>query len=218
MFRTSGADASPSSCFATFSTGGIHGAEADLSVFTSERIEHVEQDMMLTRAKLVFPDAKDFVSEAKRQHSALRLPDGTFVDKRLVLLGSDPLKVKYRKPKKDDPEQAEQLARAQAQVPDPADLLVTQRPEAQALNVVLPDGTVLEGKVVLASTTATKASYRDEPPKKAPTLFTLKEDGSDKLHPKFARTSAGLVIHEDFTSLLSKPAAQHARVLQPRTR
>lgn len=195
-----GADASPSSCFATFSTGGIHGAEADLSVFTSERIEHVEQDMMLTRAKLVFPDAKAFVSEAKRQHSALRLPDGTFVDKRLVLLGSDPLKVKYRKPKKDDPEQAAQLARAQTQVPDPADLLVTQRPDAQALNVVLPDGTVLEGKVVLASTTATKASYRDEPPKKAPTLFTLKEDGSDKLHPKFARTSAGLVIHEDFTS------------------
>jgi hypothetical protein len=194
------ADASPSSCFATFSTGGIHGAEADLSVFTSEKIEHVEQDMMLNRAKLIFPDAKDFVSEAKRQHSALRLPDGMFVDKRLVLLGSDPLKVKYRKPKKEDPEQAEQLARAQAQVPDPADLLVTQRPEAQALNVVLPDGTVLEGKVVLASTTTTKASYRDEPPKKAPSLFTLKDDGSDKLHPKFARTSAGLVIHEDFTS------------------
>jgi hypothetical protein len=47
---------------------------------------------------------------------------------------------------------------------------------------------------------AAKAAYRDEPAKKAPALFTRKEDGSTRLHPKFARTSAGLVIHEDFTS------------------
>lgn len=194
------ADASPSSCFATFSTGGIHGAEADLSVFNAEKVEHNDQTMMLIRAAQAFPDAKDFVAEAKRQHGMLRLPDGTFVDKRLVLLGSDPEKVKYRKPKKDDPDQAGQLARAQAQVPDPADLLTTQRPEAEALNVVLPDGGVLEGKVVLANSTATNAAYRDEPAKKKPELFIAKEDGSDKLHPKFARTSAGLVIHEDFTS------------------
>ncbi|MDO4254351.1 MAG: hypothetical protein Q4C81_04275 [Kocuria sp.] len=193
-------DASPSSCFATFSTGGIHGAEADLAVFTAERIAHLEQDMMLTRAKLVFPEAADFVAEAKRQHAELVLPDGTCVDKRLVLLGSDPSKVKYRKPKKDDPDQAEQLARAQAQVPDPADLLATQRPESEKLDVRLPDGGVLVGKVVLANSTATSAAYREEPAKKAPSLFTAKEDGSDKLHPKFARTSAGLVIHEDFTS------------------
>ncbi|MFB7919284.1 hypothetical protein [Streptomyces sp. NPDC056061] len=194
------ADASPSSCFATFSTGGIHGAEADMSAFTTERIEHVGQDMMLTRAKLAFPDAKDFLAEAKRQHAMLVLPDGTAVDKRLVLLGSDPARAKYRKPKKDAPDQAEQLARAQAQVPDPADLLAAQRPETEALHVRLPDGTVLEGKVVLANTTATKAAYRDAPSKRAPALFTGKEDGSTKLHPKFARTSAGLVIHEDFIS------------------
>ncbi|MEU6263688.1 hypothetical protein, partial [Saccharopolyspora shandongensis] len=194
------ADATPSSCFATFSTGGIHGAEADMSVFTAERIEHVEQDMMLHRARLLYPDAKDFVAEAKRQHALLTLPDGTTVDKRLVLLGSAPEKVKYRKPRNDDPDQAEQLARAQTQAPDPAELLATQRPNTEVLNVCLPDGSTLEGKIVLANTTATKAAYRDEPAKKAPTLFTRKEDGSTKLHPKFARTSADLVIHEDFTS------------------
>ncbi|MFI9629246.1 hypothetical protein [Streptomyces sp. NPDC052042] len=194
------ADGSPSSCFATFSTGGIHGAEVDMSVFVTEQIEYVEQDMMLTRARIAFPDAKDFVAEAKRQHNLLTLPDGTSVDKRLVLIGSDPEKVKYRKAKKDDPVQAEQLARAQEQLPDPADLLRTQRPEAEALHVRLADGTVLEGRVVLANTTAAKAAYRDEPAKKAPSLFTGKEDGSTKLHPKYARTSAGLVIHEDFTS------------------
>lgn len=194
------ADATPSSCFATFSTGGIHGAEVDMDVFIQEKIEYLEQDSMLARAKQEIPDARDFVVAAKDQHNALRLPDGSWVDKRLVLLGSDPAKVKYRKPKKDNPEQAEQLQRAQAQVPEAADLLALQRPSEQALNVVLPDGTVLVGKTVLANTTATKAAYREEPSKKKPQLFIDKEDGSTKLHPKFVRTSAGLVIHEDFTS------------------
>ncbi|WP_326742827.1 hypothetical protein [Streptomyces sp. NBC_01768] len=193
-------DASPSSCFVTFSTGGIHGAEADMTVFDADSFEHREQAAAIGIARLFYPDAKDFVAEAKRQHNLLALPDGTAVDKRLVLLGSDPEKAKYRKPKKGDPDQAEQLARAQAQVPDPAELLATQRPDAEALHVRLADGTVLDGKVVLAVTSAVKAAYRDEPAKKAPTLFTVKADRSTKLHPKFARTSAGLVIHEDFTS------------------
>ncbi|MFF3127006.1 hypothetical protein ACFVRD_32940 [Streptomyces sp. NPDC057908] len=193
-------DASPSSCFATFSTGGIHGAEANMTVFDADSFEHREQAAMIGIARLFYPNAKDFVAEAKRQHNLLALPDGTAVDKRLVLLGSDPGKVKYRKPKKDDPDQAEQIARAQAQVPDPAQLLATQRPDAEALHLRLADGTMLDGKVVLAVTSAVKAVYRDEPAKKAPALFTAKADKSTKLHPKFARTSAGLVIHEDFTS------------------
>ncbi|MFK0244544.1 hypothetical protein ACIQUM_07585 [Amycolatopsis azurea] len=194
------ADASPSSCFVTFSTGGIHGAEADLPVLTAARIEHVEHDTMLRKARLSYPDAGDFVAEAKNQHNQLTLPDGTAVDKRRVLLGSSAETVKYRKPKKTDPIQAEQVTRARHQVPDPAALLATQRPDTEALCVGLPDGTVLDGKIVLANTTATNAAYRDEPAVKPPSLFTVKDDGSTKLHPRFARTSAGLVIHEDFTS------------------
>ncbi|PUB32519.1 hypothetical protein C8K30_1011045 [Promicromonospora sp. AC04] len=197
-------DATPSSCFVTFSTGGIHGAEADLSAFTLDRIAYFEADTMLQRAKVAYPDPKDLLAEARRQHNLLTLPDGTHVDKRLVLVGSDPQKVKYRKPKKSDPEQGAQLARAQEQVPDPAELLATQRPENEALHVRLADETLLDGKVVLAATSATRAAYRDEPVRKAPDLFVTKtgdpNDRSTKLHPRYARTSAGLVIHEDFTS------------------
>ncbi|WP_026820018.1 hypothetical protein [Arthrobacter castelli] len=193
-------DGTASSCFATFSTGGIHGAEADKNAFTRDRIAHVQADTMLHRAKTLIPEAVEFVAEAKRQHAQLSLPDGSYVDKRDVLLGSDPAKVKYRKPKKGDPAQTDQLARAQQQVPDPADLLATQRPEAAALHVSMSDGSVLHGKTVLATTSAAAATYRDEPAKKAPSLFTAKEDESTKLYPKYARTSAGPVIHEDFTS------------------
>lgn len=194
------ADASPSSCFATFSTGGIHGAEANIDAFIRGRLATRNAQESIDLARQLFPSATDFIATAKEQHNLLTLPDGSTVDKRLVLLGSDPEKVKYRKTKKDDPVQAEQLARAQHQLPDPADLLRTQRPESEALNIVLPSGTVLEGKTVLAVTTASKAAYRDEPAKKAPVLFPKNEDGSTKLHPKYTRTSAGHVIHEDFTS------------------
>ncbi|MFE4834479.1 hypothetical protein ACFRAU_07335 [Arthrobacter sp. NPDC056691] len=197
-------DATPSSCFATFSTGGIHGAEVDREGFDADVFGHREQAAMIGLAKYFYPDAKDFVTEAKRQHNLLALPDGSGVDKRAVLLGSDPEKVKYRKPKKDDHWQAAELARAQAQVPDPAVLLATRRPASEALTVVLPDGTVLDGKNVLAVSSATGAAYRDEPAGKAPELFVGKkgddQDRSTRLHPKYARTSAGLVIHEDFTS------------------
>ncbi|WP_185445357.1 hypothetical protein [Kribbella qitaiheensis] len=36
--------------------------------------------------------------------------------------------------------------------------------------------------------------------KKAPELFIVREDASTKPHPKYARTSADLVTHQDFTS------------------
>ncbi|MFG1857459.1 hypothetical protein ACGFJT_36880 [Actinomadura geliboluensis] len=202
------ADGSPSSCFVTFSTGGIHGAEADMAVFARDQSAYVDHLDMLVTARRVYPRAEDFVAEAKRQHNLLTLPDGTAVDKRLVLHGSDPDKVRYRKQRKDDPDQAEQLARAKRQVPDPADLLATQRPKSQELHVVLDDGRVLDGGVVLARTAPASAAYRDEPAKKNPVLFPARDpegmrgevDLSTKLHPRYARTSVGDVIHEDFTS------------------
>lgn len=202
------ADGSPSSCFATFSYGGIHGAEIDEKSYSMDSAANRQQAEMITIARHVLPEATAFIAAAKDQHNALRLPDGSTVDKRLVLIGSDPDKVRYRKPKKGEPEQNEQLARAQEQMPDPADLLATQRPDDDKLNVVLTDGTVLEGKVVLANTTATKAAYREEPAQKKPELFPMQDpegkkgvvDTSTKLHSKYTHTSAGMVIHEDFTS------------------
>ncbi len=200
------ADATASSCFATFSTGGIHGAEADVAAFLAAQSEHEQDRLMLAVAERIHPDARDYVAEAKEQHNRLRLPDGTWVDKRLVLLGSDPEKVKYRKPRSEHPVQAEQLARAQALVPDPAELLATQRPPDEALDVLIRDSLSgdghfrIRGRAVLANATAASAAYRQEPATQAPALFPWRQDGSTKLHPRFARTSAGLVIHEDFTS------------------
>ena len=203
-------DGSPSSCFATFSFGGIHGAEADMETFKRECTEYNSQIEMIAVACHTHADARGFVRVAKEQHNQLHLPDGSTVDKRLVLYGSDPQKVKYRKPKKDDPVQVAQLEHAQALIPDAAALLATQRPDEQKFDVIIadsrqPDGTYrIVGKTVLANTTEANAAYRDQPAMKKPELFVEQKgeysQGSTKLHSKYARTSAGLVIHEDFTS------------------
>lgn len=194
------ADGSESSCFATFSTGGIHGAEADFNSLIRDLQEHGNKARMLEIAQYLFPDAKDFVAMAKTQHNTLVLPDGAVVNKALVLLGSDPAKVSYRKPKKDDPTQAQQVAWAMDQLPNPADLLALQRPAEQALFIYLTNGTVLEGKELLANTTAASAKYKEANPKDVPVLFPVQPNGSTKLNGKYTFTSADRAIHEDFTS------------------
>lgn len=202
----------PSSCFVTFSYGGIHGAEADNQAFVTIAEDYATQVEAIATAKAAFPDAKDFVAEAKRQHNLLVLPDGSTVDKPVVLTGSDPSKPRfgYRKASKDYPERDPQLQRAQAQVPDPAELLARQRPESDKLNVVLPGGIAINGKHVLAKISLTAAQYRDEPAGKKPVMFEPKfkkgvdksgrPDQSTKLAERFTHTSADRVIHEDFTS------------------
>lgn len=189
----------PTSCFATFSTGGIHGAEADMNAYVTDKLTYTEAENMLLRTKLTFPDPLDFRAEAKRQHELLTLPDGSRVTKSLVISGQ-----KWRKPKKGDELQNEQLARAQAQVTDPEELLATQRPKAEELDVVLPTGEVLLGKAVLAKHTISGATYREAPAVKPPELFVENKkkpgDRSTRLDARYARTSAGHVVHEDFSS------------------
>lgn len=225
------ADGSPSSCFATFSYGGIHGAEADMKAYHTMLIRRQIQEATIGIARETFKnDAAAFLTEAKRQHGLLVLPDGSTVDKTRVLLGSDPARVRYRKPKANDPVHLEQRERAMRQVPNPADLLAMQRPASMALDVI-SNGFHLQGKLVLDKTTMSGATFKDHPTIRVPELFTLRDDGSTKLHPKYARTSAGVVVHEDFTSyypsLLSNMRAfynpdlgedRYARIFQDKER
>lgn len=196
------ADGSPDSCFVTFSTGGIHGAETNAQAVKDQQEQYAEQAQQIRMARGLFAaDAQKFLELAKDQHNVLTLPDGRRVDKRLVLIGSDPEKVRYRKPKAGVTDEAslqrEQLAAAQAQLPDPADLLATQREATMQYDVVLADGLVLEAKTVL---TSNRKEFREAPGIAAPTMFQDKDDGSNVLDKRFTFTSAGLVVHEDFTS------------------
>lgn len=195
------ADASPDSCFITFSTGGIHGAEANVSAQHRLQAKHLQEQIEIARATAAFEDAQQFLQQAKEQYNALTMSDGTVVDKALVLIGSTPDRVRYRKPKSGDDEQArlqrEQLEAAQQQYPDPVDLLALQAEESTRYDVRLDDGTVLHAKTVL---TSNRKQLRTQPAQALPEIFEQKADGSNAVRKVFTRTSAGLVVHEDFTS------------------
>lgn len=193
------ADGTPSTCFATFSTGGIHGAEANTAAYRADLIEYQEAQLALEAAQSAFPDARELLVEAKRQAALVVLPDGTPINYKSVLLGSDPEKVHYRKTvPKAEPENEWMIAKAQEHFPDPVSLLALAKAEPH--NVTLPNGRVVDYRKVLANTTQKAAAYRETPQKKLPELFVAKSDGSNKLNPKYTYTSADAATHEDFTS------------------
>lgn len=193
------ADGTPSTCFATFSTGGIHGAEANVTAYQMEVIEYQEAQLALEEAKHYFPDPCDLIAEAKRQAALVVLPDGTEISYRAVLLGSDPEKVHYRKtPPKAEPDSGWMITKAQEFYPEPSDLLALAKEEPHRLT--LPNDRVVDYRKVLANTTQKDAAYRNAPQKRYPELFVAKTDGSTKLNPKYTFTSAAAATHEDFTS------------------
>ncbi len=204
----------PTSCFVTFSTGGIHGAEAETHALRAAETEHHQLAQALHLAKMAFKnDPCGFTQEAKRQHDWLILPDGSGVSKSLVLIGSTPANVKWRKPT-SDPGQREQLERAKWFFSDPADVLALQRPSGQALYVWLNKDMsislgitdpsdprrLLDGKNLLAKTTLTTAQWKDLSKWQPPQLFKAMPDGSTKLDGRYTHTSVGLMAHEDFIS------------------
>lgn len=193
------ADGTPSTCFATFSTGGIHGAEADMQAFRTDMIEYQEAQQALEDAKTAFPDPCDLLAAAKRQAALVVLPDGTEINYKSVLIGSTPEKVHYRKTApRAEPENEWMIAKAQQAYPEAADLLALA--PADTHQVKLPNGRVVDYRRVLANSTLKNAAYREVPLKKQPELFVSKADGSNKLNPKYTFTSAEAATHEDFTS------------------
>ena len=193
------ADGTPSTCFATFSVGGIHGAEANTAAHSADLIAYYEAELALKEAQEFFPEAADLLTEAKRQAAEIELPDGTRINYKSVLLGSDPEKVHYRKSApKAEPGHEWMIAAAQAFYPEAADLLALAKQDPHM--VTLPNGRAVDYTAVLANTTQKAAAYRPAPREKFPVLFSAKSDGSNKLTPKYTYTSADAATHEDFTS------------------
>jgi len=141
------ADGTPSSCFVTFSTGGIHGAEYDVTSYQNACAEVDAYNRDLVEVQEKFPDPLDFWLA----HPGKK----TFITS-----------------------QGHSLTRSQIFTTGTSLKLLREQREK---NITLP-----------------QVGYRS--PKEYPELFEATKDGGNKLKPQFARTSASLVIHEDFTS------------------
>lgn len=82
------ADGSPSTCFATFSTGGIHGAEADWGAYGEELLAWAESERLLHSVKTMFPDPL----VVRTTKGGIQLADGTVIQHSEVLTAKSTIK------------------------------------------------------------------------------------------------------------------------------
>lgn len=82
------ADGSPSTCFATFSTGGIHGAEADWGAYGDDLEAWAEAEELLSAVKEAFPDPL----VVRTTKGGVTLPDGRVVQHNEVLTSKSTIK------------------------------------------------------------------------------------------------------------------------------
>lgn len=185
------ADGSPSSCFATFSTGGIHGAEANIGLFEHELAEYQEQvalqEAIMERAPRIF--AKKITQDIRMSKAFVKA------------LGLHEEGVDIKSLSESEIIEITQRWLDQADVRDPKTCALMLR----HLREIDIDGEVIKHDSILTSTSSLKKSeFRSI---KEPSLFvessTTTKDGisvDNRLHNKYAMTSYGEVIHEDFTS------------------
>ena len=69
-------DGSTSTCFVTFSTGGIHGAELDVAAFEADLAEHRRLLAVHDEARRVYPDPADFRRALDKELKMVPMPSG----------------------------------------------------------------------------------------------------------------------------------------------
>jgi hypothetical protein len=82
------ADGSPSTCFATFSTGGIHGAEADWGAYGEELVAWAESEKLLQTVKDLYPDPL----VVRTTKGGIELPDGRVIEYKEVITTKSTIK------------------------------------------------------------------------------------------------------------------------------
>lgn len=67
-----GPDGEPTSCFATFSIGGIHGAEYNKELYENDIKEFEKRQALFTRVKELFPDPVDLATDVNEKGKKCR--------------------------------------------------------------------------------------------------------------------------------------------------
>lgn len=206
------ANGQPTSCFATFSTGGIHGAEYNVNAFNGDNEHYI---MATRRFRTIIDTALDQYEEAYKQRG-----EGTCDDKTIKILNEvdewvdDPRSVKHPR------------------LTENSDTIITDyTPKQQAIaamwiraniriTIINPDSgeeeTIKHDKAVMATAPSKRHTpyLRLQPKglrahaqlfkpkqKKAEPEYPVgvKHDGN-RLNADYTYTSVADVIHEDFTS------------------
>lgn len=193
------ADGTPSTCFATFSTGGIHGAEGAWGAFSEALDEWKANEDLMAEVKRLYPDPL-----VVRTSKEVTLPNGTVVPHGDVLTSKTTIKaLKARSEELAELQSKYLRQRALLQETIQAATSSADKDAAQYLEEAKDELTELGDGPRAEDIAAINEKYKGigyKPSKPKPEMFKTKADGSTRLDPKYTYTSAGSAIHEDFTS------------------
>lgn len=168
-------DGTPTDCYVTFSTGGIHGAQLNSSL-RDKAVRQIQAERALVeRVKSEFPDATEMRQLCGKQ----------------PVLDSDGNPILNSKGK---PLLTKDLVETKNDGEEPVKLSTNY--------IRLANGEFVPHKAVLATGSTIKhgCSYKEIEDDNALTRQFIENDGSNSPNPKLAYTTIGRMVHQDFTS------------------
>ena len=195
-------DGNPTSCFANFSVGGVHGAEYNKEYYDADISQWLQDKADLEYAKSICPDATTFRQLYGTKPKEITMPDGTVMkttvfnkaakailtvtDEELNTLNTDDCVFKG-KLKTDIIYLLSQYTKEEIDQ-------IFNKP----LGLTMPDGRILDVKQFVTGKVS-DSTWKDIDATQ-PTIFKTADDGSTKLNDEYSFTSDALSNHEDFTS------------------
>lgn len=192
----------PTSCYATFSVGGVHGAEYNLELFMDDMDNWMQAKADMEYVKSQYPNPAD-LKQASLKIKSFDLPNGETVTVGRMAKAIETIQSMTNTEKTvlmTNPKPLKKHQLAQYLLVNNLDLnhyqtLINKKP-----GITMPDGTIRPANDFLKSErTKGVFEYKDIDSSK-PALFKVSDNGSWKLNPRYVFTSADKANHEDFTS------------------
>lgn len=198
-------DGNPTSCFATFSTGGVHGAEYNYELYHADlkAWENFKADMNYVQTK--YPDPVAFRKTCGTKPKTVDLSNGDTVSTTVFKNGANLLfsmdaqtrqDLQYVTPKK----KTEQLAKVLQQLYSDEHLHQMLDQLNRDPGIDMPDGRHLPVTYFLKGGKKVEESKYKDAESGKPELFKISDKDSWKLNPAYVFTSCAEANHEDFTS------------------
>lgn len=201
-------DGNPTSCFVTFSTGGVHGAEYNKELYEFEKDAYTKLKEDFDYVKNTYRSADWLKNHCGTKPKTIQLPNGvewtTSVFNKaaktlLALSEGDIAELTQEGPLKGKVKQNMRML-LEAYKCD-FDEIEKAFNDVNTTGVPMPDGRLLPVNFFLkpGKNANGKLEFKDIS-KSEPVLFKTSDDNSLKLNPKYVFTSAAKANHEDFTS------------------
>lgn len=200
------ANGQPTSCFATFSVGGVHGAEYNYELYHSDMTEWKQMKADIDYAKAQYPNPVEF-----RKTCGTKIKEYTLINGDVITVSRMKNALKHiatltptelteltttEKPKKP----VEKLSKQLLQLYQPNELLQIQEELDAPTGLKMPDGRQLPVTYFLLGGRKVEESEYRNINDVQPQLFVISDKESWHLNPKYVFTSCCKANHEDFTS------------------